>query len=79
MRVKSLIVAFCLTLTGCAGLAADECRDGADWYQIGQRDGRLGASPQADLYASRCGVQPDAARYTQGWQAGFAARPVPNW
>ena len=54
------------------GCAAD-C--GGDWYAIGARDGRLGARPQADIYASRCGGNVDSARYQEGWQAGDAMRP----
>ena len=60
------------SLTGCAALNAADC--GTDWYATGQRDGRLGASPQADAYAARCG-NVDRARYAEGWDAGWAMRP----
>ncbi|MCD6041771.1 MAG: hypothetical protein K0R40_1374 [Burkholderiales bacterium] len=59
-----------------AGCAAD-C--GPDWYEIGSRDGRLGAQGQIENYARRCGTAPDATRYAEGYRAGFAQRPIPNW
>ena len=62
-------VAVVATLSGCAADCA------GDWYAIGQRDGRLGATPQADIYASRCGGNVDRARYQEGWQSGDAMRP----
>ena len=61
-------------LAGCATSAAD-CN--SDWYDIGARDGRLGATPQADYYVSRCTGPVDRARYASGWEAGFAQRPSP--
>lgn len=57
-----------LLLSGCAV----DC--GPDWYDIGARDGRLGAY-QAQLYASRCSTPVDTQRYDEGWQAGAAQRP----
>ena len=54
-------------------ICAADCA--GDWYAIGQRDGRLGATPQADIYASRCGGNVDRARYQEGWQSGDAMRP----
>lgn len=61
-----------LIVAGCAGLAEKECR--GDWYQTGLRDGRRGDRPDIDAYARQCaryGVQPDAARYLEGWNDGF--------
>ena len=81
MRLVISAAVSCLIMAGCAGLSGAECRS-SDWYQIGQRDGRLGAQPQLDLYAAQCGqngARPDAARYTEGWQAGFSERPLPSW
>jgi len=63
-------------LTGCAINAVD-C--GPDWYSTGQRDGRLGALPQDQHYASRGPAPVDHAQYASGWQAGFAQRPLPGW
>ena len=63
------------SLAGCAATGGGDC--GSDWREIGQRDGRLGAQPQAAIYAARCAVRVDEARYMEGWHAGFAARPAP--
>ena len=73
MRITALALAF--VVCGCAS----DC--GGDWYQVGARDGRIGAEPQIDNYAARCsGVQPDAARYAEGYAAGFAQRPrIPSF
>lgn len=68
-------VAFFTFLAGCAGLNAVDC--GPDWYATGQRDGRLGAQPQEEIYAARCGGGVDSARYRDGWQDGFSRRPRP--
>lgn len=78
MRLILLAAASCLILAGCAQLSADDCKD-PDWYQLGQRDGRMGAQPQVDQYAARCGIKPDTARYMEGWQEGAWARPIPRW
>jgi hypothetical protein len=66
----------CLLVTGCAGLTSSDC--GTDAFALGQRDGRLGASPQAERYAERCGTI-DAARYQEGWRDGYRQRPIPLW
>jgi hypothetical protein len=66
--MRAALLATLLLLAGCAA----DC--GPDWYEIGARDGRLGAY-QAQLYASRCSVPVDNARYDEGWQAGAAQRP----
>jgi hypothetical protein len=71
--MKLLWIAGSLALSACAA----DC--GGDWYQLGQRDGRLGASSQVEYYGARCNAQPDAERYAEGYRAGFAQRPVPNW
>lgn len=63
--------------SGCASTTAADC--GGDWYAVGARDGRLGARPQADIYEARCAARVDATRYMNGWEAGFAERPVPLW
>jgi hypothetical protein len=72
--MRAALVLWSLLVSGCAA----DC--GPDWYQIGERDGRLGAQSQVDYYAARCsGARPDAARYAEGYRAGFARRPIPNW
>ena len=64
------------TLAGCAS-APTECS--ANWYEIGQRDGRLGAAPQAGYYQAHCTSPIDRARYQSGWEDGYARRPLPLW
>jgi hypothetical protein len=71
--MRTLLSVACLAaLTGCAA----DC--GPDWHAIGQRDGILGAQPQEELYARRCGGGVDAARYREGWRDGFSRRPRPT-
>ena len=62
-----------LTLAGCAGMDARECRS-ANWYDLAFRDAIFGLQPQDELYARQCGphgVQPDRARYHEGWIHGY--------
>jgi hypothetical protein len=73
--MKSLLAAAfaLLTLSGCVGMDAAECR-GANWYDLAFRDAILGLQPQDELYARWCGpngVQPDRARYREGWLHGY--------
>jgi hypothetical protein len=69
---------FVLVLVGgCAGFSNSDC--GGDWYSIGARDGRLGATPQPQSYGAHCGVPVDEQRYSEGWRAGYSERPVPLW
>jgi hypothetical protein len=68
-----ILLLACALLSGCAS----DC--GPDWYQVGQRDGRINAGPQLASYAGRCSPAPDAALYAEGYAAGFAQRPIPNW
>lgn len=75
-RMKTSIAAAALLLiAGCAGLSSVDCT--TDAYSLGARDGRLGATPQAELYAQRCGTAPDLQKYNEGWAAGRAQRPTP--
>ena len=71
--MRSALLACILALAGCA----TDC--GPDWYQVGERDGRINAGSQISRYAARCSPPPDEARYTAGYAAGFALRPPPNW
>ena len=64
-------------VAGCAELVSADC--GGDAYQIGRRDGRIGAYEQAERYSARCGPQFDPARYAAGWRDGLADRPRPLW
>jgi len=72
MRSLFALALVSLTLVGCAGMDAAECR-GADWYRIGFRDGIYGMQRMDYQYAEQCGkhgTQPDAAAYVKGWQEG---------
>jgi hypothetical protein len=71
----SIAVLALLLIGGCASLTSVDCT--TDAYSLGARDGRLGATPQADLYAQRCGTAPDWEKYNAGWAAGRAQRPTP--
>lgn len=64
-------------VSGCAGGAGIECQ-GADWYEVGQRNGVLDARGEAERIATRCGNAFDRTRYQEGFQEGFSrrARPV---
>ena len=76
--MKTLIAGLsCALIAGCASLSGSECS--ADAYALGQRDGRLGATPQAALYSQRCGAPLDATKYDAGWRAGYSERPIPLW
>jgi hypothetical protein len=67
MRTAAFLMA--LAVCGCAA----DCK--TDWYELGARDGRLGAPPQAETYAARCNIKADPARYEEGYRAGFDMRP----
>lgn len=72
MRVSLVVACTSLTLAGCAGMDAAECR-GANWYELGFRDGLFGMQRMDEVYASQCGrqgVDPDRAAYAKGWQEG---------
>ena len=74
--MRFLILFLLLIIGGCAVSAAD-C--GPDWRAIGERDGVLGAQPQIERYAAKCGgVIPDAKRYDEGYRDGFGRRPRPT-
>jgi hypothetical protein len=67
ITVASVFLGACTTL---------DC--GPDWHATGQRDGRLGAQPQAEFYAQRCGTPGDSGSYLRGWQDGLRMRPTPT-
>lgn len=72
MRLNFLLACFCLTLAGCAGMDAAQCRS-TDWYEIAFRDAIFGLQPQDELYDAQCsshGTRPDRARYREGWIHG---------
>ena len=59
---------------GCTALGAS---GSTDWYDIGVIEGRLGAFPQDEYFASRFSTPGDREKYLRGWQDGFAQRPNP--
>jgi hypothetical protein len=69
--MKSLwLIVTVASLTGCATLDANECRNA---YDVGFRDAIFGLQRQEALYAPTCsrnGAQLDTARYVEGWQEG---------
>ena len=68
-----LVVASLVTLAACAGFDAPGCD--SDWYEVGLRDGFLGAPWQDESYAQRCGDAVNAVRYREGWRDGDRRRP----
>ncbi len=73
-RLAMLAVAL---LAGCAGGAgSSDC--GPDWFQVGERDGRMNTGSQIEHYAARCGVPADRGRYEEGYREGFSQRPRPT-
>jgi hypothetical protein len=69
---RLILAAAWLTLAGCVGMDAAECRD-ADWYHLGFRDGLYGMQRMDVVYEDQCakhGAKLDAAAYAKGWQEG---------
>jgi hypothetical protein len=61
-------------LAGCVSMSENECR-GADWAQLGTRDGISGNPPRIDVYAYQCerhGVRAAEKEYLDGWWLGHA-------
>lgn len=80
MKPVVYAAAFSVLASGCAAMNEGDCR--ADMYQVGMRDGRMGAGSQIERYAGRCaasGASADSSRYAEGYAAGFAQRPIPLW
>jgi hypothetical protein len=73
-RLGFVAAAGCAALgSGCTALSTDCAQD---WYQSGERHGRLGIQPWDVQYAGACGERFDQARYASGWQTGASARPA---
>lgn len=54
-------------------MSAEDCR-GADWYQLGYRDGMYGIQRMDAVYGEQCGkhgAKLDSAAYGKGWQEGW--------
>ncbi|HYL24820.1 MAG TPA: hypothetical protein VEV21_10535 [Burkholderiales bacterium] len=74
MAVKQLLAAACVAMNcGCAALSTDCAQN---WYESGERHGRLGIQAWDVQYAAACGSRFDQTRYVAGWQAGASARPA---
>jgi hypothetical protein len=70
---KPLLLAASVLAAGCAAMSDPQCR-GANWYDLGYRDGQYRLQSQASVYAQRCavdGVKIDAARYEEGLLHGW--------
>ena len=63
-----------LLLSGCA--VGNDCA--MNPFELGQRDGVLGAHPSPERYAASCGGSFDTARYAEGYRDGFSRRPPPQ-
>jgi hypothetical protein len=69
--MRLAIVCLCALLAGCAG---NDCARSP--FELGQRDGMLGAN-QTERLAASCGGSFDAARYVEGYRETFSRRPPP--
>jgi hypothetical protein len=68
-----LLLAAALTLSGCIDMSAAEC-GGANWFDIGFRDGLAGMQRMDIAYDEHCGkygARTDTATYAAGWQNGY--------
>ena len=63
-----------LALAGCA--VGNDCA--VNSFELGQRDGMLGALHQPDRYAASCGGSFNGARYAEGYHDGFSRRGPPQ-
>jgi len=70
---SNLPIALCLLLA-CGCTTGNDCARGA--FELGQRDGMLGAN-QAERLAASCGASFDAGRYGEGYRETFSRRPPP--
>ena len=61
----------CLLIAGCA---SNDCA--VSPFELGQRDGMLGAN-QVERLGASCGGSFDAGRYTEGYRETFSRRPPP--
>ena len=72
--MRTPLVVLILLLGGCAAMTESACR-GANWYQLGERDGLIGIPPRIDTYAYQCSrqnLQVSTADYMNGWWIGNA-------
>ena len=80
MKTLPLVSVLALALGGCASLSESECA-GADWEQIGYRDGAAGASAQRiAAHAKACaehGVTVDQDTWRAGYDRGIDSYCTP--
>jgi hypothetical protein len=70
----AILVCVLLVGGGCADMTQGACR-GANWSEIGERDGLNGVPPRIDTYAYQCSsqnVEVSTADYMNGWWIGNA-------
>ena len=70
------VITLSTVLASCAGVGANDCS--ADPFQLGQRDGALGAN-EVERHAARCGASFNAERYREGYRDTVSRRPIPLW
>jgi Protein of unknown function (DUF2799) len=72
--MRYALLASLLLLGGCAAMSQTAC-GGANWSEIGERDGLIGVPPRIDTYAYQCSrqnVEVSTADYMNGWWIGNA-------
>jgi len=72
--MRHALVASLLALCGCSTMTPSACA-GANWYQLGERDGLGGGPPRIEVYAYQCSkhqIEIPAADYLEGWWVGNA-------
>jgi len=81
MKKIALLALASLSLGGCATMDAAEC-SGANWFDLGYRDGLAGLQRMDAIYDHQCGkygTKTDVAAYAVGWQDGhwiYAQRAI---
>jgi len=73
MRLLLAIAVVSLTSAGCTTMDAGQCR-GANWYEVGFRDGLAGMQRMDTAYDDQCGrhgARLDVVAYAKGWQEGL--------
>jgi hypothetical protein len=72
--MRYALLACVALLGGCSAMSQGACT-GANWYELGERDGLYGIPPRIDTYAYQCArqnVNVATADYMNGWWMGNA-------
>ncbi|HYY61151.1 MAG TPA: DUF2799 domain-containing protein [Burkholderiales bacterium] len=72
--MRYALLASVALLGGCGAMSQSAC-GGANWYEIGERDGLNGIPPRIDTYAYQCArqnVNVATTDYMNGWWIGNA-------